>query len=183
MTRSKIQKLTTMGILIAISIILIVSPLRFPFPAAPFLEYEASDVPILIGGFIYGPLSGIVLAVVTSIVQALTVSSGSGWIGCVMHIFAAIALVGVASGIYSRNKTLKSAIIGLICGTLAMTAVMIPLNLIFYPLFTETPVDAVIKLIVPVLLPFNLMKAGINSIITLVVYKSVGKLLRRITGK
>jgi len=61
-----------------------------------------------------------------------------------------------------------------------MTAVMIPLNLIFYPLFTETPVDAVVKLIVPVLLPFNLMKAGINSVITLLIYKSVGKLLRRI---
>ena len=183
MNRSKIKKLATMGILIAISIILIISPLRFPFPAAPFLEYEASDVPILIGGFIYGPVAGIVLAIVTSIIQALTVSSGSGWIGGLMHIFAASALVGVSSLIYFRKKTLKMAIVGLICGAIAMTAVMIPLNLIFYPLFTETPVDAVIKLIVPVLLPFNLMKAGINSVIVLIVYKSVGKLLRRIAEK
>lgn len=180
MNRSKIKKLATMGILIAISIILIISPLRFPFPAAPFLEYEASDVPILIGGFIFGPVAGIVLAIVTSIVQAVTVSSGSGWIGCIMHIFAATALVGVASGIYFRKKTMKRAILGLICGTIAMTAVMIPFNLIFYPLFMGTPVDDVVKLIVPVLLPFNLMKAGINSVIVLFVYKSVGKLLRKI---
>lgn len=183
MTRSKIQKLTTMGILIAISIILIISPLRFPFPPAPFLEYDAGDVPILIGGFIFGPVAGIVLSIVTSLVQAFTVSSGSGWIGCLMHIFAASALVGVAAGIYSRKKTLKRAIIGLICGTIAMTAIMIPLNLIFYPLFMNTPIDAVTKLIVPVLLPFNLLKAGINSIITLLIYKSVGKLLRHIAGK
>jgi len=183
MTRSKIKKLTTMGILIAISIILIISPLRFPFPAAPFLEYDAGDIPILIGGFIFGPVSGIVLAIVTSLVQAFTVSSGSGWIGGLMHIFAASALVGVAAGIYSRKKTLKRAVIGLICGTLAMAAVMIPFNLIFYPLFANTPVDAVIKLIVPVLLPFNLMKAGINSIITLLIYKSVGRLLKRIVEK
>ena len=105
MNSSKIKQLTIMGILIAISIILIISPLRFPFPAAPFLEYDAGDIPILMGGFIFGPLAGILLSVVTSIVQAVTVSSGSGWIGCVMHIFAASALVGVSSAIYSRNRT------------------------------------------------------------------------------
>lgn len=182
MNRSKIKKLATMGILIAISVILIVAP-RFPFPAAPFLEFEASDVPILIGGFIYGPVAGILLAIITSIIQALTVSSGSGWIGGLMHIFAASTLVGVASVIYFRKKTLTRAIIGLICGTLAMTAVMIPMNLIFYPLFMGTPVSEVLKLIVPVLLPFNLIKAGINSIIVLMVYKSVGKLLRKIAEK
>lgn len=183
MNRKNIKKLVTMGILIAISIILVVSPLRFPFPPAPFLEYEASDVPILIGGFIYGPVAGIILAVVTSIVQAVTVSSGSGWIGCLMHIFAASALVGTASLIYSKNKTKKRAIIGLVCGTIAMTAVMIPFNLIFYPLFYSTPVSEVVKLIVPVLIPFNLMKAGLNSIITLLIYKSVGKLLHHIADK
>lgn len=183
MQTSNIKKLATMGILVAISIILIISPLRFPFPPAPFLEYEASDVPILIGGFIYGPVSGIILGIVTSIVQALTVSSGSGWIGCLMHIFAATALVGTAAAIYSRKKTKKRAIIGMICGTIAMTAVMIPFNLIFYPLFMGTPVSEVVKLIVPVLLPFNLMKAGLNSVITLLVYKSTGKLLHRIAGK
>lgn len=177
---NSIRKLTTMGILIAISIILIMSPLRFPFPAAPFLEYDAGDIPILLGGFIFGPLSGILLAVVASIVQALTVSSGSGWIGMVMHIFAASALVGVSSLIYLKNKTFKRAVIGVILGALAMTAVMIPLNLIFYPLFANTPVDAVIKMIVPILLPFNLMKAGINSAVFLLIYKSAGKLLLRI---
>lgn len=183
MNRSKIKKLTTMGILIAISIILIISPLRFPFPAAPFLEYDAGDIPILIGGFIYGPVAGIVLTTVTSIVQAVTVSSGSGWIGCIMHIFATSALVGIAAAIYTRKKTLKRAIIGLICGTIAMTAIMILLNLIMDPLFYGMPIDTVKKLIVPALLPFNLMKAGINSVIVLLVYKSVGKLLTRIAEK
>jgi len=182
MNRSKIKKLTTMGILMAISIVLILV-LRIPFPPAPFLEYDAGDIPILIGGFIFGPVAGIILAIVTSVVQALTVSSGSGWVGCIMHIFAATALVGIAAAIYSRKKTSKMAIIGLICGSIAMTAIMIPLNLIFYPLFTGIPVSDVIKLIVPVLLPFNLMKAGINSVVVLLVYKSVGKLLRRIAEK
>jgi riboflavin transporter FmnP len=171
-----------MGILVAISIVLILL-LRIPFPTATFLEYDAGDIPILIGGFIYGPLAGIALTIAASVVQALTVSSASGWIGCVMHIFATSALVGIAAAIYKKNKTLKRAIIGLICGSIATTAIMIVLNLIMDPLFYAMPVDAVIKLILPALLPFNLLKAGINSIITLLVYKSVGKLLRHIAEK
>lgn len=182
MNRSKIQKLTTMGILVAISIVLIFL-LRIPFPAAPFLEYDAGDIPVLIGGFIYGPLAGIIITVIASVVQALTVSSVSGWIGCFMHIFATSALVGIAGIVYSKKKTLKWAIIGLICGSLAMTAIMILLNLILDPLFYGMPIDTVKQLIVPALLPFNLLKAGINSLITLLIYKSVGKLLNHIAGK
>lgn len=183
MNKYNTKKLTTMGILTAISIILIISPLRFPFPAAPFLEYDAGDIPILIGGFIYGPLSGIILTVVASAVQALTVSSASGWVGCIMHIFATSALVGIAAGIYSKRRTLKGAIIGLIIGSLSMTAIMIILNLIINPLFYGMTVDAVKQLIVPAILPFNIMKAGINSIITLLIYRSIGVLLERIINK
>ncbi|QNU66823.1 ECF transporter S component [Ruminiclostridium herbifermentans] len=183
MNKNNTKKLTTMGILTAISIILIISPLRFPFPLAPFLEYDAGDIPILIGGFIYGPLSGILLTVVASIIQALTVSSASGWVGCIMHIFATSSLVGIAAGIYSKRRTLKGAIIGLILGSLSMTVIMIILNLIINPLFYGMTVETVKQLIVPAILPFNIMKAGINSIITLLIYKSIGVLLERITNK
>ena len=123
------------------------------------------------------------LTIVTSVVQALTVSSASGWVGCIMHIFATSALVGIAASIYFKRRTLKGAIIGLIIGSLSMTAIMIILNLIINPLFYGMPVDAVKQLIVPAILPFNLMKAGINSIITLLIYRSIGVLLERITNK
>ncbi len=183
MNSSRIRKMTTMGVLVAISVILIISPLKFPFPAAPFLVYDAADVAIIIGGFIFGPVEGIILTVITSLVQTLAVSTGGGWIGCVMHIVATSALVSTASIVYLRKRTLKSAVTGLIWGSLAMTALMIPMNMIFYPLFAGTPVDAVIKMIVPVLLPFNLMKAGLNSVIALLLYKSVGRLLSQIALK
>ncbi len=182
MNSSRIRKMTTMGVLVAISVILILSPLKFPFPAAPFLVYDAADVAIIIGGFIFGPVEGIILTIVTAIVQTLAVSS-DGWIGCIMHIVATSALVGISSIVYMKKKTLKSAVTGLILGSLAMTALMIPMNMIFYPLFAGTPVDAVIKMIVPALLPFNLMKAGLNSAIALLLYKSTGKLLSQIALK
>lgn len=183
MNSSSIRKMTIMGVLIAISAILIISPLKFPFPPAPFLVYDAADVSIIIGGFIFGPVEGVILTVVTAIVQTLVAPAGGGWIGCIMHIVATSALVCTASIIYRRRKTLKSAMIGLILGSLAMTALMIPMNMIFYPLFSGTPISAVIKLIVPALLPFNLLKAGLNSIIALLLYKSAGRLLSQIALK
>ncbi len=182
MTRSKIKKLTTLGILIAISIVLILI-LRIPFPTAPFLEYDAGDIPILIGGFIFGPLAGIVITIIASVVQALTVSSANGWLGCFMHIFSTSALVGISALIYSKKKTLKRAIIGLVLGSLSATIIMLGLNLIMNPIFYGMTVEQVAKLILPALLPFNLMKAGINSLITLLIYKSAGKLLKRIAEK
>ncbi len=182
MTSSKIKQITTMGILMAISIILVVSPLRFPWPVAPFLVYEPGDVPILIGGFVFGPIAGVVLTVITSIVQALTVAQ-DGIFGCIMHILATSSLVGVSALIYSRKKTFKRAVLGCAVGSIAMTVVMGILNLALDPFFYGMTLDAVIKLMIPAILPFNFMKAALNSIVFLIIFKSAGDILLRIVHK
>jgi len=173
-----VNKMVKMGVLSALSIVLMFI-IRFPLiPSAPFLEYEPANVPILIGGFLYGPAAGLVITVVVSIIQALTVSSGSGWIGAVMHIIYTGTFVVVAGLIYKRFHTLKGAIAALAAGTLTITLVMIPLNLFFTPKFLGTPVEAVKAMLIPAIIPFNLLKALINSIVTALVYKSVGRVLR-----
>ncbi len=177
-----LKKLVIMGVLTAISTVLIMI-IRFPIiPAAPFMEYEPSNIPIAIGGLIFGPISGIILAVITAFIQFATVSAGSGWIGLLMHVIASVAHVSVSASVYKFKKTTSGLIVGLVLGTIAMTAVMIPANLIFYPLFTGMPVSAVKELIVPVLLPFNLIKAGLNSVVTFTIFKAIGKLLTRIAN-
>ena len=96
----KVRKLVTMAMLAALSIVL-VYVIHFPiFPAASFLEYDPADIPILIGTFAYGPLAGVLLTVVVSVIQGMTVSSGSGLMGIAMHIFATSILVLVAGNIY-----------------------------------------------------------------------------------
>lgn len=182
MASSKIRQITIMGILIAISIILVVSPLRFPFPTAPFLVYEPGDVPILVGGFVFGPVAGVLLTVITSIVQSITVAK-DGVFGCIMHIFATSALVAISSIIYYRKKTFTRAIVGVIMGSLAMTGVMVVLNLALDPIFYGMTLDAVVKLVFPAILPFNLMKSGINSIVFLLIFRSAGRVLLRIAQK
>ena len=115
----KVRKLVTMAMLAALSIVL-VYVIHFPiFPAASFLEYDPADIPILIGTFAYGPLAGVLLTVVVSVIQGMTVSSGSGLMGIAMHIFATSILVLVAGNIYRVKHTKKGAVLALICGVLA----------------------------------------------------------------
>ena len=178
MRNTKAEQLVQMAILAALSIVLVYL-VRFPiFPSAPFLEYDMADVPILIGTFLYGPVSGLALTVVVSVIQGLTVSAQSGWIGIVMHIIATGALVLVAGTIYTYKRTRTGAVIALILGTIAMTLTMIPLNLFFTVRFMGVSRDIVVSMLVPIIIPFNLIKAGANSIITFLVYKSVGRILR-----
>ena len=93
MRKETIKKMTVMAMLAALSIVL-VYVIHFPiFPAASFLEYDPADIPILIGTFAYGPLAGVLLTVVVSVIQGMTVSSGSGLMGIAMHIFATSILV------------------------------------------------------------------------------------------
>ena len=171
----KIRKLVTMAILVAISILLVFLVHLPLIPAVPFLEYDPADIPILIGAFAYGPVAGIILTVVTSVIQGMTVSASSGAYGIIMHIIATSVLVLVASGIYRVKHTKKGAILGLICGTLAMGLVMMPANHFITPIFMGVPTEVLDALLLPGILPFNLIKGGINSVVTFLVYKTVSR--------
>lgn len=169
------RKLTTMAMLAAVSIALVYL-IRFPL-FLPFLEYDPADIPILIATFAYGPLSGLLMTVVVSVIQGMTVSASSGIIGISMHIFATGGFVLVAGNIYKSKKTKKRALAGLVAGALTMVVSMIAWNLIFTPIFTGMPVEAVAKLLAPAIIPFNLVKAGINATVTFLLYKPVAPYL------
>ena len=85
----------------------------------------------------------------------------------------------MAGNIYKANKTKKQAILALVCGTLAMAAVMIPANLFITPIFMGAPRAAVAAMLPTAIIPFNLLKAGINSIVTFLLYKRVSPLLHK----
>jgi riboflavin transporter FmnP len=173
-----VRQMVTMAIMASLSVVLALI-IRFPIiPAAPYLEYEPADVPILIGGFVFGPVAGIIITIVASLIQALTVSASSGWVGFVMHVIATGTLVTVAATYYKFHKTHKGAVIGLILGCLSMTAIMIPVNLFISVRFWGMTLEQVQAMILPVLVPFNLIKSGVNSVIVLLVYKTLRKAIK-----
>jgi riboflavin transporter FmnP len=178
--KSITKKLVNLAMLAALSIVL-VAIFRFPM-FLPFLIYEPGDVPVLIGTFIFGPLSGFILLLVGAFLQAITVSQEGGWIGFIMHVVATSFLLLPAGLIYKKVHNIKGAIIGLSVGIISMTLIMIPFNLVFYPMFTGVPVDAMKAILFSAIIPFNLVKAGINSVLTIIVYKSVGKILKKLSS-
>ncbi len=143
-----------------------------------FLSYDAKDVVIALAGFIYGPLSAFIISAVVSLVEMVTVSE-TGIIGCVMNILSTCSLVCVASFVYKRNKTITGAVMGLVSGVIFMTAIMLLWNYLITPLYMNQPREEVVKLLVPLFLPFNLIKGSINATITLLVYKPIVRALRR----
>lgn len=174
-----VNTMVKLSMLVALSIILLISPLRFPIiPSASFLIYEPADVPILIAAFLFGPFEGLTVTILVALLQALMLNPESGWVGFVMHVIATGTLILVAGSIYKKFHTIKGAIFGLIAGSLSMTLIMIPSNLFFTVNFYKVPYNAVVAMLPTAIIPFNLIKAFANSIITMCLYKSLGKVLR-----
>ncbi len=166
-----------MAMLAAISVVLVLL-IRIPFPPAPFLVYDPADIPIFIGAFAFGPAAGLILTIIVSFIQAF-VLGGDGLIGFFMHVVSTGAFVLMAGFIYKRNKTRKNAVIALICGTIIMTVSMLLWNILITPLYLGVPREAVIAMLGTVILPFNLLKAGINSVVTFLTYKSIARYLHK----
>ena len=176
--KKSIDRLVKLGMLTALSIILVYA-IHFPiFPSASFLEYDMADVPILIGTFLYGPWWGLALTAVVSVLQWLLVSPNGMWVGAVMHFCATGSYVIAAGLIYGKMHSIKGALIGMGVGAVLQTLMMIPMNLIFTVHFFGYPYEAVVALLPTAIIPFNAIKTVANSIITFLLYKRVAKLLK-----
>ncbi|MCH5278409.1 MAG: ECF transporter S component [Christensenellaceae bacterium] len=182
MNKQRIDLLVKLGLLAAISLVLVFT-LKFSiFPAVAFLEYDFADVPILIATFMFGPLSGLALTAVVSVLQWLLASQAGGWIGAIMHFLSTGAMVLVAGNIYKRMHNLKGAILSLLLGASTMVAVMIPLNLLVTPLYLAnmpySDAQTIVWGLMPFIIAFNAIKAFGNAIITFILYKQVSKVLK-----
>ena len=174
---SNVARLTQMALLAAISIVMIIFIRIIFFPVAPFLVYDIADVPILLGAFLLGPAAGMIVLFVVCFVQAFPLG-GSGIFGFIMHFVASGTLILVASYIWKLFKcNTRGMIIGLAAGTVAMIAITIPLNLVVMPLY-GAPIQVVKEWMIPVIIPFNLIKAGLNSVIFFFVYQSLKRILK-----
>lgn len=176
MKNKTIRKITTTAMLTAVAIIL--GYFAFPiFPAVAFLEYDLCDVAVLITSFIFGPVYAACSSFIVAFFQAVLLDK-SGAFGFIMNIISTLSLVLPASLIYLKHKTKKGAIISLLCGILAMNVTMVAFNLIVTPYFMHTTVTVVLKLL-PFIAAFNLIKSVVNSLITYLVYKHIGKLIKK----
>ena len=177
---SKAKKVALIGMLCAVSYVivaLIQIPIMIISPTFT-LDYEGKDVIIAIGGFMFGPATSLIISIVVSFIEMITISSTS-FIGFFMNVLSSCGFAFTAAVIYKKIHTLKGAIIGLISGVLVSTAFMILWNYIVTPIFMGVPRDIVAGMLIPTFLPFNLLKNSINAVITLLIYKPIVRGLRK----
>jgi len=172
----KCRNLVYTGAFSALSIVLSYL-IHFPLiPSAPFLLYDPGDVPILIMGLKFSPGIGVVMTAIVSVLFAVLTGQGGPW-GVLMHFIATGVYVLTASLIYRRQRNLPSAVKGLIIAPLVMTGVMVIANLLVTPLYLGVTREMVISMLLPAIIPFNLLKSAINGIITFLLYKKVSNFL------
>ena len=99
--------------------------------------------------------------------------------GFLMHMLATGLFVIVAGCLYRRKKTKKDAVIALVAGVVVTVAAMVVFNYFVTPKFMGVPTEAVVAMLIPIIVPFNILKAGINAVITFLVYKRISGFLHK----
>lgn len=170
-----IRKMVLLAMFAAVAY-LIVSLVRIP--VVLFLKYEPKDVVITIAGFLLGPMSSFIISLVVSLLEMVTISE-TGPIGCLMNLLSTCSFACVASLIYKKNHSLKGAVVGLLTGSVFMIGAMLLWNWLVTPLYMGASRETVEGMLLPAFLPFNALKAGLNSALVLGLYKPLTGALRK----
>ena len=150
--------------------------LVFKIPVS-FLTFDIKDTVIALGGLVFGPASGVVIALLVSLIEMII--SETGPIGFVMNFVSSATFAGVAALIYKYKRTFNGAIIGLFSSVVATTAVMLLMNVLLTPIYQGVPRSVVISMLPTLFLPFNFAKTLLNAAIILLIYKPVVMALRK----
>lgn len=189
-----VRNLAIMGMMAALAAVLMFFDFPIPFIALNFYKLDFSEIPILIGAFMLGPVAGIVIELVKNLLNILLSGSSTGAVGEFANFCVGCALVVPASFFYQRHKSRKNALIGLAVGTVVMTIASIVLNaLVMLPFYSSMmPLENIIAAGAAInpavsnvwtfclltVAPFNLVKAILVSLITMLIYKKISVLLR-----
>ncbi len=170
------RTLTALGMLTALAYAVMAVCKVIP-PVGGFLSLDLKDTVMAIGGYLFGPLAALCMAVVVPLIEFVTVSD-TGWYGLMMNIIATALFVIPAVYLYRRKHRTSSAVVGLAVGTLCLTVGMIAWNMIITPLYLKLPLDGVMDMM-PLIVAFNLVKGVLNSAAIMILYPPVSTALRK----
>lgn len=176
-TKFDTKTLVTIAMLAGLAYLVTFALKPFP-PVAGFLRFDLKDTIIIIGGFLYGPGAAAMITLVVCLIEFLTISS-TGITGLMMNLIATGTFCCTASVLYWYRPNFKGASVGLAVGGILMTGAMLLWNYAITPLYMDIPRSEVVAMLVPIFLPFNLVKAGLNMGVSLAIYPTVMKALSR----
>lgn len=190
-----VRTIAQIGMLAAIATVLML--FEFPVPFAPsFYKLDLSEIPVLVGGFVMGPIAAVIIELVKITLNFVIHGTTSGGIGEIANFLIGISLCVPAGIIYRKNASRKGAITGLVIGTLMMTVVGCFLNAyVLLPVYAkvfEMPIDALVAFgtkvnpaitslstfVLFAVAPFNILKGVVVSLITILIYKKISPIFK-----
>ncbi len=196
---SPVRKLTVMALFSALSIIINLFSFPVPVIAPGFYKMDFSEIPVLICGFMFGPVAGAMVEFVKILLNLLINGTATMFVGEFANFVVGCSLVVPASIVYMAARTKKGALVGMIIGTLIMTVAGCMLNAwLLLPWYAKNffaakggmdaiigagtavygVVDSIFTFVVLIVAPFNLVKGVVVSVVTFIVYKKAGKVLK-----
>ncbi len=195
-SKKRISYVTKIAILGAAAALLML--LEFPLPFAPsFYELDLSEIAVLVAGFALGPMAGVLTEVVKILLNLILTGTDTAFVGEIANLVTGLSLVLPASLIYKYRRKFSGAVVGMASGTVSLAAAGSLMNyFVLVPAFSviyNLPLDTIISmgtavnesitdlktLILFAVVPFNLLKGLICSVVTLVIYKPLSPLLKK----
>ena len=189
------KNFTMIAMFSAISAVLMVFEIQLPFSPS-FVKFDFSDLPVMLGGFLIGPFAGGIIVFMKILLHFLLNGTTSFFVGDLSNLLLTLSFVLPASFIYQQKKTKKTTIQGLLVSIICTSLLAIIFNLfLIFPLYLKVLnlkmvdlinmihvvnplVKDVFTMIVFSLLPFNLFKYSIVSMITMLSYKKLSILFK-----
>ena len=193
---TKVRTMVQIAMLGAVATVLMLFEFPLPFIAPFFYELDFSELPVLIGAFAMGPLAGAIIELLKILLNFVLNGTATAGVGELANFLMGCAFVVPAGLIYRKHKTKKHAIVGMIVGTVCMVAASAVLNAyVLLPTYGSAfgmSMDVIVDMghaIIPAIhdlltfsllcvVPFNLIKGVAVSLLTLVLYKHISRLLK-----
>ena len=192
------KNLVLMAMFSALAAVLMLWEFPIPFIAPNFYEIDLSEIPILVGSFIMGPVSGVIMEAIKIILKLLIKGTSTAYVGDFANFCIGVCLVVPASIIYQKHKTKKNAFIGMLVGTLFMAVAGVVLNyFVMIPFYVKAfgmPLEAIIgagakiqplvtnklSFTIVCVAPFNIVKGIIVILVTALIYKHISAFVKTI---
>ena len=197
-----VRKMAMIGMFSAIAMILHL--FDFPLPFAPgFYKLDFSELPILIGAFAFGPAAGVMMEFLKILLKLFIKGTSTAFVGDLANFVVGCSFILPASAVYAFRKSKKSAVVSCVVGTLALTVFGTAFNAIYLlPAFAKLygmPLEdimamgaainplvkegSIVSFVMACVAPLNLIKGGLVSVVTLLVYKSISPIIKSEHGR
>lgn len=180
-----LNKFIKISLLGAIAVVLMYFDFPIPFLPFPWLKIDLSDIPALMGAFAFGPIAGVLIELLKNLLILIVKGTGTGFVGEMANFIVGVSLVAPAAWVYNRNKSKKTAILGMILGTICIEVIGIIANVYFLlPAYgMQMAPNEIVQYVTIGLLPFNGIKSIMVCGITYVLYKKVSLAIFKVDSK